>query len=178
MVSFAQQLKELKPNDFAVRINPKMLPIKPNEKSEYLPEIREKLLFWGLYTLDSNFHSTQYDLNTQQAIKNLQAQFGYNTDAVLGLNTLKALNTPVEELIKKLYVNLERLRWMPDSLEEKYIFVNIGDFALTMISDTDTLITMRTVVGKNYRQTPVFNSTMRYLVFVLHRTVPPLNFAQ
>jgi len=103
----------------------------------------------------------------------LQKQFGYNTDGAIGELTLKALNMPVEERINQIYVNLERLRWKPDSLEPRYVMVNIADFSLRMQEGRDTLISMRVIVGKNYRKTPVFNSTITYLVLSPTWTVPP-----
>jgi L,D-transpeptidase YcbB len=173
MFAEARKLNEIKSQDFKVNTDPKSTSIKRNEESAYLPQIRKKLAFLGFYTPDSVSESTQYDLQTMQAVLKLQAQFGFNTDTVLGKNAIAALNTPVEQLQRRLYVNMERLRWMPDTLEEKYIIVNIADFTLSMMSGKDTILSMRTVVGKNFRQTPVFNSVMSYLVFSPTWTVPP-----
>ncbi|KAF5069111.1 L,D-transpeptidase catalytic domain [anaerobic digester metagenome] len=108
-----------------------------------------------------------------ESVRKLQEQFGYNTDGAIGKNALKALNMTMEQRIDKLYVNMERLRWMPDSLEHTYIQVNIADFSLDVFREGDTLLRMRTIVGKEYRETPVFNARITYLVFSPSWTVPP-----
>jgi murein L,D-transpeptidase YcbB/YkuD len=68
---------------------------------------------------------------------------------------------------------MERFRWLSPQETGKYIIVNIANFELDMIEGTDTLISMRVIVGKNFRQTPVFNSRMTYIVFSPKWTVPP-----
>jgi murein L,D-transpeptidase YcbB/YkuD len=126
-----------------------------------------------LYQTDTLDNIYKYDEKAVDGIKKLQELFGYNTDGAIGKNTLKALNMPVKERISQLYVNMERMRWMPDSLEPLYVMVNIADFTLGAFRGSDTLITMRTIVGKNYRETPVFNSKITYLVMSPSWTVPP-----
>lgn len=63
-----------------------------------------------------------------------------------------------EEKIKQLIVTMERLRWMPDNWGEKYVLVNIPAFTATAVSHGKTVFTMPIIVGKSYRETPVFNS--------------------
>jgi murein L,D-transpeptidase YcbB/YkuD len=173
MVAEARRLQSLRESDFTVKINPKALSIKPGDSAEYIAAIKDKLAFWSLYTADSTSNANVYDSLAVEGIKKLQKQFGYNTDGAIGELTLKALNMPVEERINQIYVNLERLRWKPDSLEPKFIMVNIADYSLRLQEGRDTLISMRVIVGKNYRKTPVFNSTITYLVLSPTWTVPP-----
>lgn len=174
MVKEAERLYALKDKDFELSISEKNLPLKPGDQSGFVPEIRKKLSLLNLCDnpLNDNDSSFVYDSLIVESVKRLQKQHGLNPDGVIGKNTFNALNSPVEQLIKKIYVNLERLRWMPDSLEEKFIMVNIADFSLDMISGKDTLISMKTVVGKKYRQTPVFNSLINYIVLSPTWTVP------
>lgn len=173
MVKEAKRIKNCQLDDFRVQVDLKSMPIKPGDSSIFMAAIKEKLAFLNLYEPDtlSNVHSL--DEKAAAAIKELQKQFGLNTDGAIGPNTLKALNMPMVQRAKQLYVNMERLRWMPDSLETKYILVNIADFTLQMFHENDTLLSMRSIVGKNYRETPVFNSQVTYLVFSPSWTVPP-----
>jgi murein L,D-transpeptidase YcbB/YkuD len=173
MVSEAKRLKSIQSSDFSVSMDPKTLSIKPGETSKDLPAIKKKLNYLGLYEVDSLDFSEEYDEKTVKSIQKLQALFGFNKDGNIGKNTLKALNMPVEQKLKQLYVNMERLRWLPDSLEHRYVLANIADFSLFMFEGKDTLLNMRTIVGKDYRETPVFNSKIRYLVFSPSWTVPP-----
>jgi murein L,D-transpeptidase YcbB/YkuD len=101
-----------------------------------------------------------------------QDDWGLNTDGVIGKSTLEDLNNPPIKLISQLKVNMERYRWLPLQVTEKYIIINIANFKLDLITGTDTLISMRAIVGKDPRKTPVFNERISYIVFSPSWTVP------
>lgn len=173
MVAEAKRLKSIESNDFSAKIQTKNASIKQGEKSNDIVSIKKKLSYLGLYEIDSTEISDEYDEKTVKAIQKLQELFGFNPDGNIGVNTIKALNMPVALKLKQLYVNMERLRWLPDSLEKRYVLTNIADFSLLMFDGADTLLNMKTIVGKDYRETPVFNSKISYLVFSPSWTVPP-----
>ncbi len=156
-----------------VKISGRQGAIKPGEQSEILPLLRSRLEIWGVYEPDSLATSDIYDENTVNAVKKLQKKFGYQPDGVIGKLTLSAINMTLSERLMRLYVNMERLRWLPDTLEKRYVLVNIADFTLQLMEGNDTLLQMKTIVGKDYRETPVFNSRITYLVFSPTWTVPP-----
>lgn len=56
----------------------------------------------------------------------------------------------------QLRANLERWRWMPRQLGERYVIVNIAGFQLDVFEHGTNVITMKTVVGKLYHETPFF----------------------
>ncbi len=155
MVAEAKRLTRMKDEDFSIKVNLKNSSLKPGDSSATISEIKRKLAFLGLYVPDTLTNPDKYDDRMLESVKKLQEQFGYNTDGAIGKNALRALNMTVEQRIDQLYVNMERLRWMPDSLEHTYIQVNIADFTLDVFREGDTLLRMRTIVGKEYRETPV-----------------------
>jgi murein L,D-transpeptidase YcbB/YkuD len=67
---------------------------------------------------------------------------------------------------------MERFRWLQPQEGGKHIIVNIANFRLDLISGGDTLISMRAIVGKDTRRTPVFSESMTYIVFSPNWTVP------
>ncbi len=172
MVSEAKRLKGKIGEDFTVDVE-LVRSIKPGDSLDAMALIKSKLAFLGFYEPDTLFNPFLYDKKSVAAVKQLQKQFGFNRDGVIGRHTLKALNVPVKSRIQQLYVNMERLRWMPDSLEPVYIMVNIADFHLDVIEGNDTLLSMRTIVGKDARKTPVFHSQITYLVLSPSWHIPP-----
>jgi len=58
--------------------------------------------------------------------------------------------------VNQLKANLERWRWMPRSLGERYVIVNIAGFELDVFEHEKSFMTMKTVVGKLYHETPFF----------------------
>lgn len=169
----AKRLKAFIQKDFEIDVDLGNTIIKSGDSSVFIKAVKDKLYFLGLYEPDTLPATNIYDEKTVTAIKKIQTQFGFNADGTIGRNALKALNMPIEKRIEQLYVNMERLRWMPDSLESKHILVNIADFTLDVFQHSDTLLSMRTIVGKDYRETPVFSALITYLVFSPSWTVPP-----
>lgn len=172
MVAEAKALKNRSGQDFTVNLE-LVRSIKPGDSIEAMVSIKSKLAFLGFYQPDTISDPFLYDEKTVAAVKKLQLQFGFNTDGAIGRNTLQALNMPVAAKIRQLYVNMERLRWMPDTLEPVYIMVNIAAFHLDVISGNDTLLSMRTIVGKEARETPVFHSRITYMVMSPAWHIPP-----
>lgn len=145
--------------------------IKPGESSPVLPQIRERLVKLRYNLADTS--SLAFDTIFAEQLRLFQKDWGLNEDGVLGKGTLVALNNSPQELIDRLTVNMERFRWLPLREPQKYLMVNIVNFDLVLIDRGDTLISMRAVVGKDSRETPVFDALMTYLVFSPTWTVPP-----
>jgi murein L,D-transpeptidase YcbB/YkuD len=114
-----------------------------------------------------------YDAALAAAVRAFQQRHGLAEDAVVGARTLAAMNVAVEARIDQLRVNLERVRWVFRDLGPRYVIANIARYRVTLIEDGEVVWETRAVVGRPYRQTPVFRSDMRYLVFNPTWTVPP-----
>ena len=144
--------------------------IKLGESNQLLPKIRERLIKLRYQLSDSI--SITFDEELEKQLKMFQDDWGLNNDGVIGKSTLEYLNSPPFKLISQLKVNMERYRWLPLQVTEKYIIVNIANFKLDLIAGRDTLISMRAIVGKDPRKTPVFNERISYIVFSPSWTVP------
>jgi murein L,D-transpeptidase YcbB/YkuD len=80
------------------------------------------------------------------------------------------LNVPVERRIKQVELNLERWRWIPRTLGDPHVFVNIPGFDLTLMRGGVSAWRTRIVVGKAFTPTPVFSD--RIVTVVIN---PPWN---
>jgi murein L,D-transpeptidase YcbB/YkuD len=162
---------------FFLKLNEELWPailsdiaIKPGESNQLLPKIRERLIKLRYQLSDSV--SITFDEELEKQLKMFQNDWGLNTDGVIGKSTLEDLNNLPYKLINQLKVNMERYRWLPLQMTGKYIIINIANYKLDMIAGTDTLISMRVIVGKGPRPTPVFNERLSYIVFSPNWTVP------
>ena len=162
---------------FFLRLNEQFWPeivsdtaIKPGESNKLIPEIRKRLIKLRYPLSDSS--SVLFNEELVQQLKKFQQDWGLNSDGVIGKSTLEDLNNLPYKLISQLKVNMERYRWLPLQVTEKYIIVNIANFKLDLIAGADTLISMRVIVGKEPRTTPVFNERLSYIVFSPTWTVP------
>ncbi len=144
--------------------------IKPGVSHPLIPKIRQRLISLRYLLPDST--SETFDKDLEKQVKMYQNDWGLNTDGVIGKTTFEVLNITPAEFVNRLKVNMERLRWFPLQGSEKYIIVNIASRELQMIRGSDTLISMRVIVGKEPRKTPVFNDKITYMVFSPSWTVP------
>ncbi len=148
--------------------------LRPGEQDPRLPEIRHRLAALGdLEPSGNEDQATQlYNAPLETAIKAFQARHGLEADGVIGRDTFKALNLTPAARIRQLDATLERWRWLPESLGETYVLVNIAGFELTMVDRGSEVLRKRVIVGKPFRQTPVFSDQIEYLVFNPTWTVP------
>lgn len=144
------------------------------ESGERVQLLRERLRISG--DLDSTAAANGidiYDEALETAVRNFQRRHGLFPDGVAGAGTVTAMNVPVEERIKQLVINLERSRWLPQSLGNRYLLVNIADYELSVFEADTVVLRMRVIVGRNYRRTPVFSDRMTYLVLAPYWHVTP-----
>ena len=146
----------------------------PGDRDPRLPEIRHRLAALGdLEPANSTDEDPLlYNPSLEAAIMRFQARHGLEADGVVGRDTFKALNLTPAERIRKLDATLERWRWLPESLGETYVLVNIAGFELTLVEKGAEVLRKRVIVGKPFRQTPVFSDQIEYLVLNPNWTVP------
>jgi len=114
-----------------------------------------------------------FDAALDTAVRAFQRRHGLDDDGIVGNRTLAALNTSIEDRIRQIQMNMERWRWLPHDLGQRYILVNAADFDLKVVEDGRVVLEMGVVVGRPYRRTPQFTGRLRYLVFNPDWNVPP-----
>lgn len=149
-------------------------PMRLGDSNPLLKEVRERLKFWGYSTNSPLTGVEEYDSALFQQVIRFQKDRGIVQDGVLGNGTLKTLNESPEHLMDKIIVNLERLRWIPDSyFDQEAVLVNIPSFRLVYRSARDTLFSTKVIVGKVIHPTPIFAASLSYLVFSPYWNIPP-----
>jgi murein L,D-transpeptidase YcbB/YkuD len=123
-------------------------------------------------TTDTADERALFDSGLTSAVVRFQERHGLEPDGLVGPQTLAELNVPIEERIRQIILNMERWRWFPEDLGERYILVNIAGFELTVVDGTDVVERMPVIVGQPYRRTPVFSDVIRYLEFNPFWNVP------
>lgn len=116
---------------------------------------------------------THFDAALAQAVQRFQQRHGLPADGAVGEATRAALNVPAAQRIRQLEVNLERWRWQPAALGERYVLVNIPDFSLSVMENGRAVLDSKVIVGKTQRPTPVLSAEMSYLVMNPNWNVPP-----
>jgi murein L,D-transpeptidase YcbB/YkuD len=116
-----------------------------------------------------------YDDALAGAVARFQERHGLEADSVLGERTLAAMNVSATHRLGQIASNLERHRWFPRSLGDRYILVNVPAFRLEAFDAGRKVLEMKVIVGREYqgRRTPIFADSMEYVVFRPYWIVPP-----
>ena len=141
-------------------------------RDERVPRLRRHLRVTGDLTAGRPPDPRLFDAGLRRAVARFQERHGLAIDGVVGPATRAALNVPVADRLQQIEVNLERWRWMPRSLGDPHVLVNVADFWLRVVEGDRHALQMRVVVGTQYRQTPIFSDEISYLVFNPYWHVP------
>ena len=141
-----------------------------------LAALRGRLAAEGYLPADSApTTSGVYDRTLAGAVAAYQARHSIGVDSTLGGETLESLNLPADFRVAQIAANLERYRWMPRSLGERYVLVNVPQFYLRAFDSGQKSLEMKVIVGQEYedKATPVFSDSMEYVVFRPYWNVTP-----
>lgn len=151
--------------------------IRPNTSHPVIPLVRSRIIeaYHTHGTAEYNLsaiHGDNYDNELVSAIKSFQLQHGLNADGIIGENTRRALNMTPAEKVRRLRLNMERLRWLPRNLGDRYLLVNIAGFQLAAVKQDQQVLDMRIIVGRNYRSTPSFSSYISHMILNPYWNIP------
>jgi L,D-transpeptidase YcbB len=152
---------------------PQGISLKEGMRDDRIVLIRKQLLLLGEHDSKEFSDSTVYDSMLVLTIRKFQQQHGLEADGVIGKRTVMVLNATPEEHIQKIMINMERYRWLPDLPGSRYVWINIPSFQMDVIDADTVVLTMKAIVGRTDRKTPVFRSDIHYLIVNPTWTVPP-----
>jgi murein L,D-transpeptidase YcbB/YkuD len=147
--------------------------LKPGMSDPRVPALRLRLAVTGEYTGTAPADPNLYDDDLVKAAERFQELHGIDPDGAIGKKTVAELNVTARQRVDQLRINLERARWVLNQLGDEFIVVNISGFHLYVVKGGVPVWDTRVMVGKTYRQTPMFKSNMRTLVLNPTWTVPP-----
>ncbi len=97
-------------------------------------------------------------------------QFGRLQDA---LSKAREAEKPNETDIRRLIINMERWRWMPEDLGTLHVQLNTPEFMLYLVKDGETIFEDKTLVGTIKYATPIFSAELKTVVFNPSWVAPP-----
>lgn len=112
-----------------------------------------------------------YNLDLANAVKRFQQRHGLKVDGVIGPQTRYWLAMPVQERIRLLALNAQRLRLWPVDVPSMLV-VNIPAYDLSLWLDNKHVLDSKVIVGRPSRPTPLMTSTVASVVFNPYWNVP------
>lgn len=114
-----------------------------------------------------------FDSAMETAVKAFQRRNGLKEDGIIGTVVMKELNIDLNEYIRTILINMERIRWMPAQPKSDFLLVNIPEFRLHVYENGKHAFAMKVVVGTAAHNTVIFAGTLKYVVFSPYWNVPP-----
>lgn len=133
--------------------------------------IKQRLVDSGDLSIADSLGS-EWGMAATDALQRFQTRNGIPATGIVDSNTIGALNLGLDDEIKAVALSLERWRWMPRELGNRYLLVNIPDYRVEYRNNDNTLLSMKVVVGSTKHQTPTFTESMRYIEVNPTWTVP------
>lgn len=139
--------------------------LKQGDRHPQVAQLRGQLKLLGdlppqsVYRLASQY----FDEPLKQALERFQRRHSIKADGILGPQTRRILNVPPWQRIDQLVLNIHRQQQLQSS-EETYVHINLPEYRLRLYQQGEVLLDMRTIIGKDDRQTPVFSATVSRLV--------------
>ncbi|RXJ85365.1 L,D-transpeptidase family protein [Arcobacter cloacae] len=196
-----KQLEQIAQNGDYIKLPP-FKTLRIGDKSPIVKTLRERLaqsenisinceniidaqnLATNITSLDANMQNQEiqteenisceeiFDEDLKNAVISFQQSHGLYADGIVGLQTQNFLNMSAKEKIKKIKLNLERMRWLPRDFGEKYLLVNIPEYRLRVIENDNIKLNMAVIVGDKKYPTPIFSDKMSYIVLNPNWNIP------
>ena len=139
-------------------------PLGPGAVGRRVAELRRRLAVEG-YRAPVERDAERFDDGLDLQVREFQERHGLVADGIVGAATLRALNVPAVARLQQIALNLERWRWLPRSLGERHIVVNSAAFTLEIVDGGQTVVSMRAIVGRSDRPTPIASARVTDVIF-------------
>jgi murein L,D-transpeptidase YcbB/YkuD len=143
------------------------------------------ILTYAFHMIQGKVHPTSLDPNWNYSMRPMPDSVEFRLMHRLQTQSLKGgvanirSELPMYHELRKWFarldiirVNMERCRWINNDLPREFLLVNIADYHLYIFRDRQVDYECRVVVGKEFHETPVFTSDIKYVVFNPTWTVP------
>jgi len=159
--------------------------LRPGHYHPNVVAVRTRLIDLGFLPLPMRFNQTQsYDDALAQAVALFQQRNLLTVDGVIGPSTYKALDIPLDAAINQVRANLEKWRFFPRHLPNRFLFVDMGRQELDVMENNKLVDRMRVVVGRDIHGTPTMADKVTSVVvnpywyptvsIVINETIPAM----
>jgi murein L,D-transpeptidase YcbB/YkuD len=140
--------------------------VKQGESDPRVPLLRMRLAQLGYFDADGTVDDTVLDPALVTALREFQRAAKIKSSGRLDQATVSALNDRREQRdIARLIFSMERMRWLPRNLGQRYVLVNQASFQVEVIERGKEIWRSNVIVGKPGTQTVAFSDEFETVVF-------------
>jgi len=146
-------------------------PYKVGARNPAVLTLRKRLAATGELQAD-RVSSDLYDPDLKASVVAFQEHHGLKASGLADAATVGAMNVPVDARLQQIAANLERWRWEPDDFGARHFVVNIPSLHVTAVEDGHIVKSIRVIVGKPDKPTPVLSAMMTMVTFSPYWNIP------
>jgi L,D-transpeptidase YcbB len=135
-----------------------------------LLKVKQHLFLSGDLKVDDK--TIVFNDSLKTAVQLFQKRMGLLESGKLDKLTLKELNQPIDFRIKQMMINMERLRWIPEKMESKYLLINIPEYRLHIFENEKQVWATNVVVGNTVTKTSIFKGNLSQIILNPYWGVP------
>ncbi len=144
--------------------------LKKGDSLAVIPAIKKRLQL--TQDMPGNDSSQVFTDSLEAGVKRFQTRHGYKTTGVVTAQLIKDMNVPVEERLKQILLNMDRMRWMPQKPSGNLMIVNLPEFMLHVMDGKEKVFDMVVVVGQVGHNTMMFNGDLNQVIFSPYWNIP------
>ena len=138
--------------------------LKPDQSHANVALLRRRLKQLSYLPPDSP-ETEYFDAQLAGAVRMFQNDHGIDSDGIVGRQSYEVLNITFQQRVDQLRVNMDRLRWINQSVSNEFIVVNIAGYELYYLKDGQLYWETPVMVGTINTRTPIFQAQLQYLEF-------------
>lgn len=114
-----------------------------------------------------------FDDSVDAAVRAYQVAQGLRPDGLVGGGTRAALDRSPPEAAQQMRRSAADMRVLRDSLPDTIVLVNLPSQTTTLVRNGEEALTMRSIVGRPSRETPMLQDRITHVIVNPTWTVPP-----
>ncbi|MFS4457803.1 L,D-transpeptidase family protein [Bdellovibrio sp. HCB2-146] len=170
LMQILAQLREMKQAGGWEQLTLTGKPLKRGANDPLIAQSRQRLIQLG-YQVNAAGGNI-YDAELEAVVREYQANSGLSVDGVIGKDFTRSMNYSVAQRISQVEVNMEKLRWLPRTIETRHIFVNLATTEFRLFDESGMRFHFNTVNGQSFRRTPSMRDSITFVELNPTWTVP------
>ncbi|MDQ2101577.1 L,D-transpeptidase family protein [Azospirillum isscasi] len=145
--------------------------LKKGSSGERVERLTQRLAELGF--LDRARHGDLFDDGVDTAVRAFQFSQRMKVDGLVGGGTRVALDRSPQEAATQMRRSAMSMRAFRDTAPDTVILVNLPSQTTTLVRDGQEALTMRSIVGRPSRETPMLQDRITHVIVNPTWTVPP-----
>ena len=168
--NFLLKYYEIEKNGGWTKINADKKTYQQGDSSATILQIKRRLFLTE--DLTENDTTLKFTPALTEAVKSYQHRYGFKETGIITTSLIGEMNRPVQERIRQMLINMERIRWVPAEPATDFLLVNIPEFTLHVYEKGQYKWNMNVVTGSVANSTVIFSGRLKYIVFSPYWNVP------